>query len=146
MGEGASSRTPGLLYSCTHQHHTSGLEGDCSCSTVPEVGKSNCKCLALLCCVLASAQVLCPTDTHPSLFSMVLVCSNRHRLQRQHCFSSSHVPSTLIRCIRALTSLGAYPGTRLTRVAFLIGHMLIKAVGDVDQEVVNMSCLKPLHL
>ena len=39
--EGASSRTPGLLYSFTHQRRTSGLEGDCSCSKAPEVSKSN---------------------------------------------------------------------------------------------------------
>ena len=40
VGEGASSRTPGSLNSFTHKHHTSGLEGDCSSSKVPEVGQT----------------------------------------------------------------------------------------------------------
>ena len=47
--------------------------------------------LHLLCCVLASAQVLCTAGSQPSLFSMVLVCSNRHWLQHQHCFSKCAV-------------------------------------------------------
>ncbi len=41
VGEGASSCTPGSLYSYTHQHLTFGLEGRCSCSKVAGVGKHN---------------------------------------------------------------------------------------------------------
>ncbi len=124
VGEGAGSCTPGSLHSCTHQHHPSGLEGHCSCAKVPEVGNSNCKCLALLCCVLASAQVLCPADIHLSLFSTVLVGSNRHLL-----VTASALLQQLACAIHLETC-----------------HMLVKAVGDVNQSGNQYVLLRTLTL
>ena len=133
----------------TTAHTSSMLQGWSHIATLQKHHRSAIAAASALHCCAVCLQVLrcCVQQTHIRACSVwSFVCSNRHWLQRQHCFSISCVPSTLIRCIRALTSLCAYPGTRLTRVAVLTGHVLIKAVGDVDQSGNQYVLLRTLTL